>query len=117
MIRRPIKMGDTVYHRSVYKHNEALKVIGILEDKLLLEGDFSGGTHAVKQSEWLPLKGTSRVKNHTFKLKARQEAIDIAIEVKPNTPKGSLDSTSENLIKMVNNVLALTRDVELNPEY
>ena len=36
------KLGQTVYHRSVYEHKEPLKIVGILEDKLFLEGDFLG---------------------------------------------------------------------------
>lgn len=74
---RSFRIGDIVYHRSVYEHKEPLKVVGITEDKLLLEGDYSGGTHNVVQRDWLPIKGTSRVHNHAFKLKARKDAIDI----------------------------------------
>ena len=37
---RPFQIGEIVYHRKVYEHREALKIVGILEDKLLLEGDF-----------------------------------------------------------------------------
>jgi hypothetical protein len=48
---RSFRIGDIVYHRSVYEHNEPLKVVGITEDKLLLEGDFSGGTHNVCQRD------------------------------------------------------------------
>ena len=51
---RSFRIGDTVYHRSVYEHKEPLKVVGITEDKLLLEGDYSGGTQNVCQREWLP---------------------------------------------------------------
>ena len=56
------KIGDVVYHRSVYEGNEPFKVVGITEDKLLLEGDFSGGTHAVLQRSWLPIEGSSKKK-------------------------------------------------------
>ena len=45
------ELGQTVYHRSVYEHKEPLKIIGILKDKLFLEGDFSGGTHNVIQRD------------------------------------------------------------------
>lgn len=34
---RSFRIGDIVYHRSVYEHKEPLKVVGITEDKLLLE--------------------------------------------------------------------------------
>jgi hypothetical protein len=63
---RSFQIGQTVYHRNVYEHKEPLKIVGILEDKLLLEGDFSGGTHNVIQRDWLPIKGTSLIYNHAF---------------------------------------------------
>lgn len=53
---RSFKMGQTVYHREVYEHKEPLKIVGITEDKLLLEGDYSGGTNNVCQRSWSPLK-------------------------------------------------------------
>ena len=59
---RSFNIGDVVYHRSVYEGNEPFKVVGITEDKLLLEGDFSGGTHAVLQRSWLPIEGSSKKK-------------------------------------------------------
>ncbi len=110
-----LKIGDIVYHRSIYEHKEALKVVGILEDKLLLEGDFSGGTHNVSQRSWLPIKGTSRIKNHAFKLKARKMASDIEILAIPCA--GSQDNTYKAMMDMCNAVMILTSDVELNPEF
>jgi hypothetical protein len=109
------KFGQIVYHRSVYEHNEPLKVIGITDDKLLLEGDYSGGTNNVKQSSWLPIKGTSRVRNHALKLKLRQQAI--VIETLAIPCAGSQDETYKAMMDMANAVMLLTSDVELNPEY
>lgn len=109
------KYGDTVYHRSVYEHKEPLKVVGITEDKLLLEGDYSGGTHNVIQRDWLPIKGTSRIYNHAFKAKARKDAIDIQTLSIPCT--GSQDSTYKAMMDMVRAVMVLTTDVSLNNEY
>ena len=34
-----------------------MKVVGIREKEVELEGDYSGGTHAVCQKDWLPLEG------------------------------------------------------------
>lgn len=113
--RRELKMGDTVYHRSVYNHKEPLKIIGITEDKLLLEGDYSGGTSPLRQSGWLPIKGTSRVYNHDFKQRARQSAIDIETLAIPCA--GSQDPTFRSMMDMVHCVMVLTNDVSLNPEY
>lgn len=109
------KIGEIVYHRSIYEHEEPLKVVGILEDKLLLEGDYSGGTHNVIQRSWLPIKGTSRIKNHAFKLKARKDAIDIETLAIPCA--GSQDNTYRAMMDMVHAVMVLTADVSLNPEF
>jgi hypothetical protein len=114
-MKNEIKMGDFVYHRSVYEHKERLKVVGILEDKYLLEGDFSGGTHGVTQRDWLPIKGTSRIYNHAFKEKVRQDANDITTLSIPCA--GSQDNTYKAMMDMVHAVMVLTNDVSLNPEY
>lgn len=112
---RFFQMGQTVYHRNVYEHKEPLKIVGILEDKLLLEGDYSGGTNNVCQREWMPIKGTSRIYNHAFKLKARKDAIDIETLAIPCA--GSQDNTFKCMMDMVHAVMVLTNDVSLNPEY
>lgn len=111
---RSFQIGQTVYHRNVYEHKEPLKIVGILEDKLLLEGDFSGGTNNVIQRDWLPIKGTSRIYNHAFKLKARKDAI--AIETLTIPCAGSQDNTFKCMMNMVHTVMELTDDVSLNPE-
>ena len=112
---RNFKFGDIVYHRSIYEHKEPLKVIGITEEKLLLEGDYSGGTNNVCQSAWLPIKGTSRIYNHAFKLKTRKEAITIETLAIPCA--GSTDNTFTSMMEMVHAVMVLTSDVSLNPEF
>ena len=114
MKKEELKIGDTVYHRSVYEHKEPLKVVGILEDKLLLEGDYSGGTHNVCERDWLPIKGTSRIYNHAFKEKARRDAITIETLAIPCA--GSKDNAFIAMMDMVHAVKVLTSDVSLNPE-
>ena len=111
---RSFQIGQTVYHRNVYEHKEPLKIVGILEDKLLLEGDFSGGTHNVIQRDWLPIKGTSRIYNHAFKLDARKAAKAIEALAIPCT--GSQDNTFKDMMLMTHCVMVLTNDVLLNPE-
>ena len=111
---RSFKIGDIVYHRLVYGHKEPLKVVGITEDKLFLEGDYSGGTHSVCERIWLPIKGTSRIYNYAYKLKARKEAIDIETLAIPCA--GSQDNTYKAMMDMVDAVMVLTNDVSLNPE-
>ena len=108
------RIGDIVYHRSVYEHKEPLKIVGITEDKLLLEGDYSGGTYNVCQRSWLPIKGTSRIYNHAFKLNARKAAIDIETLAIPCVE--SQDNTFKNMMLMAHYVMVLTNDVSLNPE-
>ena len=109
------KLRQIVYHRSVYQHKEPLKIIGIKENELELEGDFSGGTHNIIQSNWLPIKGTSRIKNHAFKKLARKKALDIEILTIPCA--GSTDNTYKAMMDMVHCVLVLTNDISMNPEY
>lgn len=110
-----INIGDFVYHRSVYEHKERLKVVGILEDKLLLEGDYSGGTHNVSQRNWVSIKGTSRIYNHAFKEKARAHAINIKTLALPAARYQ--DNTFRSMMDMVHAVMQLTNDISLNPEY
>lgn len=112
MSNNEFKIGDIVYHRSVYEHKEALKVVGITEDKLLLEGDYSGGTHNVVQRDWLPIKGTSIIKNYALKERARENAYKVAALYDSHgiTPIVEISA-------LLRYVLEITRDVELNPEF
>ncbi|HWR94676.1 MAG TPA: hypothetical protein VN192_05710 [Flavobacterium sp.] len=108
------ELGQTVYHRSVYEHKEPLKIVGILEDKLLLEGYFSGGTHNVVQRDWLPIKGVSRVYNHKYKQECRKSAIAIqALSIPVDRNHDNMTKTMFDLLDMV---LVLTSDITLNPE-
>ena len=108
------ELGQTVYHRSVYEHKEPLKIVGILEDKLLLEGDFSGGTHNVVQRDWLPIKGISRVHNHKYKQECRKSAI--AIEALSIPVDRNHDNMTKTMFDLLDMVLVLTSDITLNPE-
>ncbi len=60
-----IKLGMFVYHKDLYWGRERMKVVGIRETEVELEGDYSGGTHNVCQKDWLPIKGV--LKNNTKK--------------------------------------------------
>lgn len=111
----PFIIGQTVYHRRIYNHREPLKIVGITETELELEGDFSGGTHNVCQKDWLPIKGTSRVYNHAFKAKCRSEAISVnalAIPIADST-----DNLVKTMLDLADMVIQLTTDVAYNPEY
>ncbi len=111
----PFIIGQTVYHRRVYNHREPLKIIGIRESDLELEGDFSGGTHNVCQKDWFPIKGTSRVYNHAFKEKCRNEAIAVHSLAVPIA--NSDDNTVKAMLDLADMVIELTTDVAYNPEY
>ena len=42
-----MKLGQTVYHKSIYDGREPLKVVGLRESEIELEGDYYGGTNKV----------------------------------------------------------------------
>jgi hypothetical protein len=48
-----LRLGQTVYHRDVYSHAEPLKIVGIREDQVELEGDYSGMYNQISRS-WMP---------------------------------------------------------------
>ena len=50
-------LGDYVYHKDIYNGKEKMKIVGIREDSVELEGDYSGGTHAIVQKDWLNIDG------------------------------------------------------------
>lgn len=41
-----------VYSDKLYEGHQPFKIVGIRQDEVELEGDFSGGTHCVNQREW-----------------------------------------------------------------
>lgn len=50
-----ISIGDYVSDKRIYNGNEFFLVIGIRPGFIEIEGDFSGGTHAVRDSCWVSL--------------------------------------------------------------
>jgi hypothetical protein len=50
-------IGQKARHKDLYGGKETFEIIGIKKDEVLLEGDFSGGTHNVKQESWMSKKG------------------------------------------------------------
>jgi hypothetical protein len=106
------KLGQTVYHRKVYDHREPLKIVGIRENELELEGDYTGGIYNVCEKDWLPIKGVSRIYNHAYK----QECIDYVSELnKIREISSSIES--HQISKLIGMILKLTNEVSLNPEY
>ena len=47
-----LKLGMEVYHEDIYHGRECMKIVGLREHTVELEGDYSGGTHAVCQKGW-----------------------------------------------------------------
>jgi hypothetical protein len=58
-VKKP-QLGMQVFHESIYDGNELMKVVGIRETEVELQGDYSGGTHRVIQKDWLPISGVFR---------------------------------------------------------
>ena len=53
--------GDDISDE-IYKGHEQMKILGIRKTEIELEGDYSGGTNNVIQKDWLPIKGTFRLR-------------------------------------------------------
>ncbi len=51
-----------VFHEAIYSGKELMEVVGIREAEVELQGDYSGGTNAVLQKDWLPIKGLFRLR-------------------------------------------------------
>ena len=56
------ELGMQVFHERIYNGKEQMKVVGIRESEVELEGDYSGGTHLVNQKDWLQIKGLFRLR-------------------------------------------------------
>lgn len=110
------QLGQTVYHRDVYEHKERLKIVGIREKELELEGDYSGGTHNVIQKQWMPIKGVSRIYNHKYKKECRDVAVAVVELTKPITDRNQ-DNMTKTMFDLLDMVFVLTNDVSLNPEF
>jgi hypothetical protein len=52
-----IYIGKKVYHKDIYNGKELMEIVGIRKDTVELEGDYSGGTHAVTQKDWQSIDG------------------------------------------------------------
>lgn len=52
-----VYLGQKARHKDLYNGKEVFEIVGIKKNEVLLEGDFSGGTHNVNQESWMPQKG------------------------------------------------------------
>jgi hypothetical protein len=55
-----LRINQKFYHCDIYKGKEQMKLIGIKEHEVLLEGDFSGGTNPSISSDWFSITGLSK---------------------------------------------------------
>lgn len=106
-----LKIGEIIFHRDVDEHKTPLTLCDMVDDDIFV----SCIVNNKLTTKWLSKKGTSRVYNHTFKQKARQQAITIETLAIPCAD--SKDNTFRAMMDMTNVVLILTSDVELNPEF
>ena len=58
-----LQLGQKVFHNEIYNGKELMEVVGIRKKEVELEGDYSGGTHCVKQKSWLSIEGIVLPKN------------------------------------------------------
>lgn len=54
---KELRLGMFVYHKDIYHGHERMKIVGIREKHVELEGDYSGGTHNVCQRDWERIDG------------------------------------------------------------
>lgn len=104
-----LHLGMIVYHRDVYQCREPLKVVGIKEDEVELEGDYSGGTHNVVQRSWLPIKGVRRTRNYDYLLECKRTMHLIRDGEYPDK-----DKEVDRLLKMV---FVLTNHIKYEDEF
>jgi len=58
-----LKINQYVYHTDIYWSREQMKIVGLREDEVELEGDYSGGTNNTIGRQWFPIKGVSLIKS------------------------------------------------------
>lgn len=56
-IKVMLQIGQIVGHKDLYDGKEKMEVVGIRRHEVELRGDYSGGTHPVCQTEWMPIEG------------------------------------------------------------
>lgn len=57
-----IRINQTVYHSKIYQAREPMRVVGIREKEVELEGDYSGAYNFIQQC-WMPIKGLRKTRN------------------------------------------------------
>lgn len=52
-----LEINTWVYHMDIYDGKQEMKIVGLRENQVELEGDFSGGTHHTVGKAWFPKEG------------------------------------------------------------
>lgn len=115
MKAQDLKIGMIVYHKDVYNYREPLEIISLTQNEIEVEGDVSGGTHAIKQRSWLPIDGTSLIYNYGNKIEFRNRAKE-ALRIANDTAWKKDDLWSGRIYDLIEMVLHLTEDAYLNSE-
>lgn len=100
------KLDQKVYHKEVYNYREPLKVVGIRENELELEGDYSGGTHYGIGKSWLPIDGVSTVYDYSFKKDSRDFTLNMMNTFRKDSGYNiqDVEKLQEIVIKLTDNV-------------
>lgn len=104
-----LKIGECIYHKDLYYYRKPFKVVGITEDTVELEGDFSGMNNIIQRYVF-PIKGVSRIYNYGFKLQSRALANRARFIYMDLSDEGRFNLVEE----MSRMIRVLTQDVELN---
>jgi hypothetical protein len=52
-----LRINQFVCHKDIYKGGELMKIVGLRENEVELEGDYSGGTNNTIGRQWFPIEG------------------------------------------------------------
>ena len=52
-----LRINQLVYHKDINKGGELMKIVGLRENEVELEGDYSGGTNNTIGRQWFPIEG------------------------------------------------------------
>lgn len=115
MEAQDLKIGMIVYHRDVYNYREALEIVSLKQNEMEVEGDLSGGTHAIRQKTWLPIDGASLICNYGNKIEFRNRAKE-TLRIVNDTAWKKDDLWSGRIRDLIEMVLHLTEDAYLNGE-
>lgn len=113
-----VKLNSIVYHVDVYNYKEPLRVVGIREDQLELEGNYSEGVNNIRKKQWLPISGVSTIENYAYLQEARNAADSAfnnisSIIGESNKPIRD-NKIRKTIINLVKHIHSLTNKIKYN---